>query len=432
MLYRSEVKQLLFQNKKAAGVQLADGTQLFADSVVYSGTVWNLYEKLIDPALLKNGQREWARTLVPTYPSVVLYALVQAQVIPPDTQPVELLVGNPERLDESEVTVYISSLDDETLCPPGTHAAKAAGANTHHSRGKGGTHRMKKGTRKFLFGIVSLLALLAVAFYFYTADYYRADETALAVYTTQAGSIRTQGNYTVFAPPPGAAGTAGLIFYPGGKVDEQAYAPLLSALAQNGVTCVLVKMPFHLAVLDINAANGATALAPGVQSWYIGGHSLGGAMEKGEVAVALLWDYNALNYRDQFKAANPNANFEVSIPSEASIQSGYTTIINRYSKRPYAAALAREYILSDEGQINLARGYAKPVRDVELPADVKAKMLDVAQYKNARLVSDQAAWACPTNTLAGHRSHFAAKRLAVPVSPPLLPARSTPHYAPAG
>lgn len=137
---------------------------------------------------------------------------------------------------------------------------------------------MKKGTRKFLFGIVSLLALLAVAFYFYTADYYRADETALAVYTTQAGSIHTQGNYTVFAPPAGTAGTAGLIFYPGGKVDERAYAPLLSALAQKGVTCVLVKMPFHLAVLDINAANGATALAPGVQSWYIGGHSLGGAM----------------------------------------------------------------------------------------------------------------------------------------------------------
>ena len=137
---------------------------------------------------------------------------------------------------------------------------------------------MKKGTRKTLFSIVSLLALLVVAFYFYTADYYRADETALAAYTAQAGSLSTQTAYTVFAPPAGTAGTAGLIFYPGGKVDERAYAPLLGALAQKGVTCILVKMPFHLAVLDINAANGAFALAPGVQSWYIGGHSLGGAM----------------------------------------------------------------------------------------------------------------------------------------------------------
>ena len=127
MLYRAEVQRLLFENGKAAGVQLAGGRQLFAGNVIYSGTVWNLYEKLIDPALLKKGQRQWARTLVPTYPSVVLYALVNAAVITPDAQPVELLVGNPERLDESEVTVYISSLDDETLCPPGTHVVMAIG-----------------------------------------------------------------------------------------------------------------------------------------------------------------------------------------------------------------------------------------------------------------------------------------------------------------
>lgn len=122
-------------------------------------------------------------------------------------------------------------------------------------------------------------------------------------------------------------------------------------------------------------------------------------MEKGEIAVAFLWDYNALNYRDQFTAANPNANFEVNIPSEASIQSGYTTIINKYSTRPYAAALAREYILSDAGQINLARGYAKPVRDVELPQDVQDILLDDAQYTNARLISDQSAWDETTKTL---------------------------------
>ena len=49
---------------------------------------------------------------------------------------------------------------------------------------------------------------------------------------------------------------------------------------------------------------------------------------------------------------NPDADFTVFIPSEASIQTGYATIINKYSKHPCAAALAREYILSDEGQIN--------------------------------------------------------------------------------
>lgn len=115
-------------------------------------------------------------------------------------------------------------------------------------------------------------------------------------------------------------------------------------------------------------------------------------IEKGEVGVAFLWDYNALGYRDQFVENNPSADFEANVPSEASIQSGYCTILNKYSQRPHAAAIAREYILSDEGQINLAKGYAKPVRDVEIPADLKAKLIDDSQYANARMVTDQAAW----------------------------------------
>lgn len=115
-------------------------------------------------------------------------------------------------------------------------------------------------------------------------------------------------------------------------------------------------------------------------------------IEKGEVGVAFLWDYNALGYRDQFAENNPDADFEINIPSEGSIQSGYCTILNKYSQRPHAAAMAREYILSDEGQINLAKGYARPVRDVELPEDVKSKMLPDEQYAASRMVQDQVAW----------------------------------------
>ena len=74
------------------------------------------------------------------------------------------------------------------------------------------------------------------------------------------------------------------------------------------------------------------------------------------------------------------------------MQSGYTTIINAYTKRPYAAALTREYILSDEGQLNLAKGYAKTVRDIELPAELKEKMIPDEQYTNVKMVEDQEAW----------------------------------------
>ena len=116
-------------------------------------------------------------------------------------------------------------------------------------------------------------------------------------------------------------------------------------------------------------------------------------LEKGEIEVAVLWDYNSLGYRSQIQENNPNADFEVTVPSDGAIQSGYCTIIYAYTKHPYAAALAREYILSDEGQINLAKGYARPIRDdVVLPDDVKAKLLPDEQYKNARFIEDQEAW----------------------------------------
>ena len=116
-------------------------------------------------------------------------------------------------------------------------------------------------------------------------------------------------------------------------------------------------------------------------------------LEKGEIEVAVLWDYNSLGYRSQIMENNPDANFEVSVPSDGAIQSGYCTIINKYTKHPYAAAVAREFILSDEGQINLAKGYARPIRDdVELPEDVKANLLPDDQYTNARFIEDQEAW----------------------------------------
>lgn len=69
-----------------------------------------------------------------------------------------------------------------------------------------------------------------------------------------------------------------LIFYPGGKVEAAAYYPLLSQFAENGITCVLVKMPFHLAFFDSSAADRVFDTLPDIQNWYIGGHSLGGAM----------------------------------------------------------------------------------------------------------------------------------------------------------
>lgn len=115
------------------------------------------------------------------------------------------------------------------------------------------------------------------------------------------------------------------------------------------------------------------------------------SIEKGEVEVGVVWDFNGLSYKA--KMAKPD-DYVVLIPSDGSVISGYTTIINKYAKHPNAAKLTREYIFSDAGQINLAKGNARPIRaeHVTLPDDVKAKLLPNEQYKHVTPIKDPAAW----------------------------------------
>ncbi|SNR86605.1 ABC transporter substrate-binding protein [Pseudomonas segetis] len=120
-------------------------------------------------------------------------------------------------------------------------------------------------------------------------------------------------------------------------------------------------------------------------------------LEKGEVEVGVVWDFNGLSYRDQIDPSR----FEVLIPSDGSVISGYTTIINKYAKHPNAAKLAREYILSDAGQINLAKGNARPIRaeHLTLPAEVQAKLLPNEQYAKVKPIKDAAAWEATSKAL---------------------------------
>jgi dienelactone hydrolase len=71
----------------------------------------------------------------------------------------------------------------------------------------------------------------------------------------------------------------GLAFYPGAKVDPQAYAHVLRPLAEAGFPVVIFKQPYNLAILDANAADAVIGDPDDtIDRWAVGGHSLGGAM----------------------------------------------------------------------------------------------------------------------------------------------------------
>ncbi|MBP3347962.1 MAG: alpha/beta hydrolase [Clostridia bacterium] len=124
--------------------------------------------------------------------------------------------------------------------------------------------------------IVLALALIVGACAIYLGDYYRADHAAIGAFLPQGTTWKEEPDGTVVFRPEGA--TKGMVFYPGGKVEHTAYVPLMQACAERGILCVLVEMPFNLAVLDINAADGIQREYPEIDDWYIGGHSLGGSM----------------------------------------------------------------------------------------------------------------------------------------------------------
>lgn len=165
--------------------------------------------------------------------------------------------------------------------------------------------KQKKSIRhKIVLCILAILLAIAIASGVYVNDYYHADASAsVALQSDAIVTVSEQDGSWIFAPDEP---TAGLIFYPGGKVENTAYAPLLHDLAADGIFCVLVKMPCNLAVLDMNAADRIVEKFPQIDSWYISGHSLGGAMAASYAAkhsdsldgLVLLAAYSTADLKD--------------------------------------------------------------------------------------------------------------------------------------
>ena len=125
--------------------------------------------------------------------------------------------------------------------------------------------------------VALILVLLVAGGTVYVSDFYHTDPAAAALLDEDIPGITiTVGEDRIVFQPEEAK--AGLIFYPGGKVEFTAYAPLMRAFADRGFLCVLLKMPLNLAVLGVNAADRVLGAYPEISDWYIAGHSLGGAM----------------------------------------------------------------------------------------------------------------------------------------------------------
>ncbi len=122
--------------------------------------------------------------------------------------------------------------------------------------------------------------------------------------TAPAGSRAVEDATSITLAPAGKA-TTGLVFYPGAKVDAHAYQDLLQPLADAGHLVVILKVPLGVSLLDTNQARAAMDRHPEIDSWAVGGHSLGGvsassfAASNPDVSGLLLFaSYPAENMAD--------------------------------------------------------------------------------------------------------------------------------------
>lgn len=98
-----------------------------ADDIVYGGTLQNMHNQLIPVEYRESKLVEQTNSLAMTYPSVVLYCIVDSSVLPEGTLPIEMMADNPLALDEKEVTMYAFSLADPSICHQNEHVVIAIG-----------------------------------------------------------------------------------------------------------------------------------------------------------------------------------------------------------------------------------------------------------------------------------------------------------------
>lgn len=92
----------------------------------------------------------------------------------------------------------------------------------------------------------------------------------------------------------------GIVVFAGARVDAPAYVATFRDVAAAGATVVILRSPLNLAIVELRPLSTFTDLAPDVEAWSVGGHSMGGvractyAEDDAVRALVLLASYCSL------------------------------------------------------------------------------------------------------------------------------------------
>ena len=125
---------------------------------------------------------------------------------------------------------------------------------------------------------ISLSTLLIICvlgftvFYIWSQQTYEAAEEMSSY--VNLSEIQHEKNWLVFEPD--GQPKTGIIFYPGAKVEPEAYSYYAQGLASDGYVVIIPQVNLNFALFDINQANQIMEKFSDITKWFVSGHSLGG------------------------------------------------------------------------------------------------------------------------------------------------------------
>lgn len=129
--------------------------------------------------------------------------------------------------------------------------------------------------KKIIIILATIVCIIVIGCTVYLTTYYHSEDIAYEyLKSTEQVKISKIENGYFF---DGSGKENALIFYPGAKVEENAYSELMYKLAENGIDCFLLELPCKIAFLGAKRA-GKIINEYEYENFYLSGHSLGGVV----------------------------------------------------------------------------------------------------------------------------------------------------------
>jgi len=130
----------------------------------------------------------------------------------------------------------------------------------------------------------TLWGTFGIVFFLWMANSMRAQGFDKSILESDSIITIEETSRLIFFRPNLNLQSTGFIFFPGGLVQPEAYAPMSRTIAEQGYEVYIVKLPFGSAPLQSQEAdvmNQALSLMENetlIQHWVVGGHSRGAAI----------------------------------------------------------------------------------------------------------------------------------------------------------